>query len=413
MTDSTWFADSDWHATAFVLVLAVSLALAGCNALQPASEESSPPPGTDAAASYDQLTGVTATVRTTMHHNGTISNTTQRLSFRIGQPGFRNEIVAVDRPASADRPSIGPGSLIVSNGTTRVIYRPSANQLQRADISHRSSGRNHSQRRAHLRQLFAELRDDANGTVRQPTPGINPLPAVPQPRPTSTDDGDEVVPWREANVTAQYRGTETVAGRTAYVVALRPVSDDTTLVASTLWLDTEYFHPIRSHRIIERGGERYEYTSTYRNVTFNPDFDADIFRFDASDLPANVSVVETAIYDSRRELVRDHDLPIPDPTLPDGYAFERASYRHEDTTLVVLTYTNGTDAGTMRVAMRTETHDTGRGQEVDLGTRTGTLSQFGSQQSVSWQADGRSYSVSGPVGNETLVAVARSIVANG
>lgn len=411
MHDTTPSDVTRWYATAIVLVLALSLSLAGCNVLQSTSDESSLPSGAEAATSYDQLTGVNATVRTTMRHNGTTSNVTQRLSFRIDQPGFRNEIVSVDRPPSADRSFLGPGGRIVSNGTVRVIYRPSSTQFYRADISHRSAGRNHSRRRAHLRQLFVELRDDANGTVQQPTPGINPLPAVPQPQPTaSADDGDGVVPWREATVTAQYRGTESVAGRTAYVVELRPASDDTTLVASTLWLDTEFLHPIRSHRVIERRGERYEYTTTYRNVTFNPEFGADTFRFDASVLSANTSIIETATYDSRRQLVRNHDLPVPNPTLPEGYEFERGSYRHEDTTLVLLTYTNGTEAGTIRVAMRTETHDAGHGRPVNLGGRTGELSQFGPQRSVSWQAAGRSYSVSGHAGNQTLLAVARSVV---
>jgi outer membrane lipoprotein-sorting protein len=411
MTGSTRFEAPDSRRTALVVLLALSLALAGCNILQGTSDASSLPSGEEAATKYDQLTGVTATVTTTMRRNGTTTNSTQRLAFRVGEPGFRNEIVAVDRPPSARSSFLGPGGLIVSNGTVRTIYQPSSNQLFRADISHRSPGRNHSRRRAHLRQLFAELRDDDNGTVQRPTPGISPLPVVPGPEPTASDgDGNETVPWREANVTAQYRGTETVAGQTAYVVSLRPVSDDTTLVASTLWLDTEYLFPIKSHRIIDQYGERYEYTTTFRNVTFNPDFDADTFRIDPGVLSANTSIIETAAYDSRRQLVRNSDLPIPDPTVPGGYEFERGSYRHDDSTLIFLTYTNGT--ARIHVTMRTATDGPTQGRTVDLGSRTGTFSQHDSQRTVSWQAAGRSYSVSGPVGNETLIAVARS-VANG
>lgn len=383
-----------------ILGLVLVAALAGCSFVgSPLGESESLPGGEEAATRAGQLDGVEKTSNVTLVHEGNATWSVQRVSVRPRTGEFRNELRS-QGPASAEQP-LGEQSLVVSNGSVRYIYDSEENRVFRSEVS-----REQPDRPAELRRLFAALSDDDAEPIPHPTPGVSPLPVVPVGNQSSAS-GDDPVRWREQRVTARYNGTATVAGRPAYVVDLRPATGEGSLVESTLWLDTEYLYPLRSHRVVERNGERYEYTSVVRSLTFNPEFPAGTFEFDP-DAVGDPTVVESASYDSRAEIVSDLDQSVPDPEVPAGFEFESGYLSDGDPRHLSMTYAG--DNGSLRVSVFDEPANLTGGRETSLDGRPAVFRTFDDRRFLLWNAGNRQYSVSGSVGNGTLRRVADSLV---
>jgi outer membrane lipoprotein-sorting protein len=387
-----------------VALLVLSTALAGCSLVGgQASGATTPPSGEAAEARAERLEGVQVTLNTTQRRDGTVSWAVQRISARPGTGQFRNEVQSTgpDRAEAA----FPPGSLVVSNGSVRYIYPAGRDRVFRSEVDRRARDRS-----AELRRLFAALEDGTPDSIRRPTPGVSPLPVVPAGGGSAPDD--DSVRWRESNVTVQYEGTATVAGRSTYVVDLRSTGDASPLVESTLWLDTEYLYPIKRHRVVERDGERSEFASVARNLTFDPEFAAGAFEFDPGDIGTDPTVVESGSYDSRAAVTADADVevPVPDPDLPSGFRFERGHYSEGDRRHLSLTYTDGSD-GSVRVSVVDGSANLTDGRRVSLDGRPAVFSRFRDRRYLSWNDGAWQYSVSGTVGNATLRGVAESVVA--
>lgn len=390
-----------------VVALVAAVSLAGCSLFTPpADATASLPNATAAAERYNQLDGLSVTLNATMEHDGATSWSVQRISTRPGTGDFRNVVRAVGPPAAAANRSLAPGSRIVSNGSGRYIYAAGSDTVQRSSVSNASTDRADD-----IRRLFAELRDDDNGTIRRPTPGIPQLPAVPEQAQSPSGDGNESVRWREDRVTVRYRGTATVAGRSVYVIGLRPATANASLVEATLWLDTEYLYPLKRHTVAFHYGERYEYTSVARNVTLDPDFGPEAFRLDPATLPENVSLARSESYDTRAAMVAALDRPVPDPTVPDRFAFEGGLYSEgaDRPTHLSLSYTTADGRESIRLSVFAETGNLS-GRQVTVGGHPAAFSTFRGGRYLNWNADGRQYSVSGTVGNATLRRVAASVI---
>jgi outer membrane lipoprotein-sorting protein len=388
----------------FLALLAVAVSLAGCNVFQAPAERSPPVPNASTAAErYASVDGFTATLNVTQRHEGNVSWSVQRIATRPGTGHFRNEILATGPPGASNRP-IGAGSLIVSNGSVRYIYAAERDTVYRSLVDDAER----RDRAAEIRRLVAELRDDDNGTIRRPTPGVSPLPVVPSEN-GSTDDS-AAVQWREDNVTVDYRGNATVDGRSTYVIDLRPASPDASLVEATLWLDTETFYPLKRHTVAYHRSERYEYTAVYRNATFDPSFPTGTFEFDPDTIRGNVSTHETRSFDSRAAMVDALDQPVPDPDVPDRFVFAGGLYSSGEIEHLSLSYTTPDERETIRVAVFPGPANLSDGRRVTVAGEPAVFATLRGNRYLQFNVDGRQLSVSGTVGNETLRRVAASLV---
>jgi outer membrane lipoprotein-sorting protein len=385
-------------------LLALAILLAGCNVLQGPAEQSPPIPNASSAAErYASIDGFRGTLNVTKRHEGNVSWAVQRIATRPGTGEFRNEVLAVG-PPSADQGGLGAGSLVVSNGSVRYIYTAESDTAfrSRVDADERSN------RTGDIRRLVAELRDEDNGTISRPTPGVSPLPVVPAAGANGSGNGS--VQWRDDEVYARYRGTETVAGRSTYVVDLRPASDDASLVEATLWLDTETFYPLKRHSVSYHRGERYEYTSVYRNVTFDPTFPAGTFELDPDSLPGNVSTTETQSFDSRAAMVDALDRRVPDPEVPDRFEFADGLYSGGEIETISLAYTTPDERETIRVSAFSGPANLTEGRRVTIEGEPAAFQTLRGTRYLTLNVAGRQVSVTGTVGNATLRRVAASLV---
>jgi negative regulator of sigma E activity len=210
-----------------------------------------------------------------------------------------------------------------------------------------------------------------------------------------------------------YLGTERTSGREAYVLGLTGVDDGNQLENYTakVWVDTEWFAPLRQQTNFTVDGQRYSTVTRYRNVSFDPDLSDVSFRFDPP-ADANVTVERgpsIARYDSRTALERNASLSVPDPEFPENFRFQRGARTTGANRFVTLQYTNGTSSFSITVSNSTSVAAT-EGREVAVGSATGRLQTLAGSTLVSWRCDGQAYSVTGStVGNETVLDVARSI----
>jgi len=388
---------------AAAVVLTVAVLLAGCSSVQPAADPTATPPsGPEAAAQYEELDGVSLAINVTRQHEGNRSWAVQEIATRPRTGEFRNVVRSTGPPSADERGSLEPGTRIVSNGSVRYIDPAGTDRVFRSAVSNESRNRTEQ-----IRRLLAALDGDTSEPIRHPDLGLSPLPIVPAE--SGSTAGNESTRWRDDMVTVQYRGTETVAGRSTYVIDLQPVADNASLVEATLWLDTEYLYPIKRHTVVDRHGERYEFTSVPQNVTFNPDFPADTFAFDPESLSENVSVVQTDSYDSYREMAADLDRPLPDPDVPPEFEFESGFRSEGEPSHLSLTYTDG-QQGSIRVSVFDETGDLTEGRRAVIRGQRVVFRTHGDRRYLVWNGDGRQYSVSGTVTNRTLRRVAESIL---
>lgn len=401
MSENQRFAQSG--RTAAAVVLTVAVLLAGCSSFQPAADPTATPPsGPEAAAQYEELNGVSVTINVTRQHYGNRSWAVQEIATRPRTGEFRNVVRSTGPPSADERGSLGPGTRVVSNGSVRYMDPAGTDRVFRSAVSNESRDRTEQ-----IRRLLAALDGDTSEPVRQPELRLWPLPIVPPDSGSSA--GSESARWRDDMVTVEYRGTETVAGRTTYVVDLQPVADNASLVEATLWLDTEYLYPLKRHTVIDHHGERYEFTSIARNVTFNPDFPAGTFSFEPESLSENVSVVETHSYDSYDEMASDLDRPLPEPDVPSRFEFE-SGFRSEDgRSHLSITYTDGR-GDSIRVSVFGETGNLTGGRQAVIRGQQVVFRTYRDRRYLVWNGDGRQYSVSGTVANRTLSRVAESLI---
>jgi outer membrane lipoprotein-sorting protein len=389
------------RAIAVCLVVLLAVSLSGCAGLtRVASPQSQPPlPGAEEAAERRaSLETLSATVRTVQHtEEGTVT-TVKRVNHRLDPLGYRSRTRSV-QSNSTDRVYATEGHLTVSNETTTALYRPdeqSVSYIVRADTT----------RGDVYLDILAAAR--GNETISQPTPGVPSLPRVPR---DDDAESNSSTSYRDQLVRVQYNGTETVDDRRTYRLEVDPVSPNASLKDQTLWLDTAYLYPLKRHVEFVAYGDRYEYRTTYRNVTFNPTFPPGTFRLDRERLPPDVEETWFRSYESRSAVVANVDMPVPDPFVPDGYELEGANHRSGGPEMLTLTYERRGDERPIRIVVVDETrpHEHDGNGTVEIGGHTAQLGHHDGINHVGWSADGYAYTVQGPVDNGTLVRIARSV----
>ncbi|WP_210408906.1 outer membrane lipoprotein-sorting protein [Halorhabdus rudnickae] len=213
------------------------------------------------------------------------------------------------------------------------------------------------------------------------------------------------------NASLTYEGTEAVDGRETYVVTAVPPEDANT-ASITMWIDQEWYYPLKWNSTIVVDEERQTVTTAYRNVTFNPALSADTFTFEP---PANATVVERTVvrrsFGTRAELVTASEMAIPDPNVPEPLTFDSARYFDNNGTVrTSLQYTNGSE--TLRVTKSDpwgESTGLPEGDRIEINDHEAVLQSFDSRTSLVWSCEGYRYTVFGDVSSETVRAVGESI----
>ena len=416
---------------AAVVLVVVAVPVTGLVAVSTLSGETGPPAGTvgqDAADRLASMDGFNATVTQRFVGPNSTGNATVRRSARPGTGMFR------ETPASGGR----GGRLTVSNGSTQWIYDRQNNSV--TIIPTNAAEPRYVRQGERIERLFARLNVsraaiDERKQVSSSAPVIR-LP-VDRPRQQSTTEQTNT---STGNVTLVYNGTATVSGREAYILELGSQSPARTNARSftnfsqRLYVDTEWFLPLRTEASYELNGDRFRTTRVLRNVSINPGLDDSLFSFtppDNATVGSPLLELDTSVYRDRAALAANTTLPVPDPDLPESFSLDSArlttgEVRSLNSTTgevrsLSLTYTNDTAAFSVSVTARTDRFNatpngTNRslGQPLTVNGQNATYNRFGTTRVVQWSCAGYQYSVSGQgVPRGPVVRVAESVECRG
>jgi hypothetical protein len=258
-----------------------------------------------------------------------------------------------------------------------------------------------------MESIFGRLNADSDDTAQDIVldPVILPSAGADNPQPY-TGSGEQF-----ENASLTYVGTEAVDGRETYVVDIVP-GGDTNTKNLTVWIDQEWYYPLQWNSTVSTGDEQRTVTTTYRNVTFNPEIPADSFAFEP---PENATVVERTVasqsFDSRDDLVAASEMTIPAPDVPDPLTFD-SGRRFDDngTVRTSLQYTSG--SGTLRLTKsdpRGDIETLPDGDHLEINGHDAVIQSFDSGTSLVWSCGGYRYTVFGAVQAETIRTVGESI----
>ena len=374
----------------FLLSIAVLVILTGCATLE--SQQSNLPTAEEVEETLADLEAVNATVVSTLDESRVSE---QQTVFEVGSQRRRSTTQAGETETLAVANDSVTWRYDRAENTVRVTRRIDGNQQSNSSIS-RSMG-----------SIFGRVNADSDSSDREAALDPLILPSAggggPQPFTGQVESFE--------NASLNYRGTGTVAGREAYVVEAVPQADVNT-ANMTLWIDQEWYYPLKWNSTIVVDEERRTVTTAYRNVTFNPEVSTGTFTFEP---PANATVIERRIvsltFETRAELVARSEMAIPDPDVPEPLTFDSARYFDDNGTVrTALQYTNG--SATLRVTKnepRGEIATLSEGDRVEINDHEAVLQSFDSGTSLIWSCDGYRYTVFGDVSSETARAVGESI----
>jgi len=327
--------------------------------------------------SYEDITDFTATqVTNATYGNGTTNTVAQ---FYYEKPNSLR--INYTAPASQ------AGTVIVTNGSSTVIYNATNNTVQTIDAPNISG---------------------------QPTGYLATTERTLQ----------------TSNVT--YEGTETVAEQETYVLSVTPAGNFSGGdIDQTYYLDQETCVPVKQHveTTFTYNNETVtsESTTVFRDLEVNTGVSDEKFDFEP---PEGATVLESPInyteYDSVDEAQANVSFEIREPAeVPEEYDLNSTTVaRFGNTTSAYLTYANGS-GGTMLVTVTdaqyngsmaegndsdTESEsESGFGEDVSIDGREGTYASFGPQASVSFPCDDLWFSISGPFEKGELITIAESV----
>jgi outer membrane lipoprotein-sorting protein len=232
-----------------------------------------------------------------------------------------------------------------------------------------------------------------------------------------------------ADANASYEGTDRLEGSSGVVLQYSAGGDDVGLriggsapasrfasvdesdrVGLSVWVDPEHELPTRLRQTYRSGGETTNVTLRLTDLEVDPGFGSGEFRYVPPESADRVDRTDLArSYDSRSGLVANVTMSVPDPRVPGNFSLAgAASARLEGNRSVSLVYRDGPTRVT--VLKRRPTAPIRRnGTAVDLGAVEGRYVTTPRGAVVAWDCDGATYSVSGTVEREVLVAIARSM----
>ncbi|AQL41720.1 hypothetical protein BV210_02860 [Halorientalis sp. IM1011] len=280
--------------TTVALVVGVLAVAAGVGAvgLLTTDGEASPPVGHNASDRYADLDGMTATVETTVERGDERNRTVRAMAMRPGTGQVR--LGPAGNTTAND-------TVVVANGSTKWSYDPETRLVSRTDAS--ALGERLRTRGERIEALF-DRATESGGTetaADERTPGVSPLPAVPH----APDTPDAPATNRsDGQFAVTYDGTATVSGREVHVLHVRPREGAKTNVSQTLWVDAEWFAPLKYRTEWIDDGEPVTTTVEYRNVTFEPGLEDDTFAYEP---PENAALVTPNLGENAAERVLSLD----------------------------------------------------------------------------------------------------------
>lgn len=349
--------------------------------------------------------GLSATVETVIERENGTSRSVERVHLRPAT-GELHAVLVASTEQRWDRR--------VANGSVLWLYDRDVNAVKKIDLTPRTDANGTQVRR--LRRLFERLdRTRVTATPSAtPTPGIQPLPAVPSA-------GQATVAASTAGSSAYnatYVGNRTVDGRSTYLVRVQSHATNASAMVTNytqrLWLDAEYFYPVKRQTSWRQHGSRTRITTTYRNVTFNPGLQDDRFTFEP---PANATVESVGgryqqSYGSITALQSAARMSVPLPDVPPSFELAYASRTEVPGRVksVGLRYSNATAKLSISKSNLTWYQPETANETVSIAGTTGELRNLGPKQTVSWTCDGWRYSVTGSgLPKAVLVEVAESV----
>lgn len=383
--------------TLLTVAVAVLLVTSGCAGLQVLdSDDEASPPDVNVVERYESLETLEATRETSVDHNGSVNETRTavRIDFTHSPPRRFQRVLGPESRA---------GDVTVVNESGSLVYDADENAVTRVPSAETRTL--HSQNRSeYIASIVAAARD---GEEVDTDDSVSPLPVVP-----ASSGAPRISPDEFDGFEVEYLGTDTVAGRTAHGFELRAASEAALAVNQTLWLDDEYFYPLKSHQEFELENRTVETSMEVTNVTFNADLSADAFEFEVPE-NATVEVLDRSeSFDSVAGLQEATNLTVPEPVVPENYEVENARLVEDNFTRISVQYTDGSDAITVvkmdEVPERSDVLSSG--ENVTVAGRDATYLTTGQSNLVTWTCEDTQYSViSTDLDREALVAVADSV----
>jgi outer membrane lipoprotein-sorting protein len=353
----------------------------------------------NASAQLESLDGLTATRDVVITRGNETSRTVERVALRPDTGTVR--ATRLSGPGLAD--------VRVSNDSMLWLYDRDTETVKRLSLERTAA----TSRLDRVVRLVSQLNMSNDSVTESSTDdvGISPLPVVP----AGSQSQQTVGPAQtQGSYTVTSEGTEPVDGRSAVVVELSQTSSVSEPVANftqTLWLDSEWYYPLKQRTAWTQGGQRRTITTTYRNVTFNPDLDAGAFVFDP---PPNATVEtpdtpDQQQYDSVAALRADAALSVPSPAVPDSFALASATRTTGRIDSIGLRYVNSSSVLTVAklvpsIEPRTD------GETLTVAGRRATYRNLGPRQVITWTCNGVQYKIGGRnLSQERLVDIAHSV----
>ncbi|WP_135662390.1 LolA family protein [Halorhabdus rudnickae] len=359
--------------------------------------EASPTFETDIADIQASMGVMTGLRETTIERDEETVRTVEQVWRRPGKGKYRIEDVGGTASDSV---------LKVSDGRTLWLYDSADGRVVQINLNGSATADSPSR----IERLLTTLnRRSADEPARSSE--ISPLPVVPS-------EGGQAASTAgvAGSLTVSYEGTATVANRSTYVFELSSNANTTAFVSGfsqTLWLDQEWYVPLKRVTDYRRGDRNVSITVGYETVSFDSEIDHGQFRFDP---PAGVALTTTERprqlhFADRAGLQAASSFSLPDPSLADSFRLVDATWTvgHRVRSLG-LQYANATARVTISKSNLTWYEPTTEGQPVNLGDQEAALRNLGTELRISWVCDGARYSVAGTgVSAEQLIEIARSV----
>ncbi len=383
------------RSTLVAAAVAALLVTSGCAGIDAFAGDAESPPDGDVVRRFASLETVEASQVTSVDAGDGVNET--RAHVRIDLTGDRyRQYQRVVSPESR------AGDITVFNETGSILYDADENTVTRVPWTGRNAEWNQS---AYLARIVEAAREDE---VAEPSDGVSPLPVVP-----ATGTGPSIPENAIEGFEVEYLGTETVADRTAYGFELTAVSEAALTGNQTLWLDSEYYYPLKTSRQFDYGNRTIETTARLTNVTFNGALPEDAFGFDA---PENATVetlnVSSETFDSPSALRERANFTVPEPEVPEGYEFDQAQFLGGNTTQASLEYVDG-DGERLTVTKMAYVSNTSNGLSGEAVTVAGQEGEYvttSRAKLVLWSCGDTQYSVvATDLDEEAVLDVAESV----
>ncbi|AFK21346.1 outer membrane lipoprotein carrier protein LolA (plasmid) [Haloferax mediterranei ATCC 33500] len=354
---------------------------------------SSPSVDANVSERYRSIDALNATRTVVLQRNGTV--TTQTVADVTLVPGTDHKRVRFQNDTSRRY------ELQVSNGSTLWLHDRDQRVVTAIELTGPPTGSAMSGRLQRL-VTAAGLTD---GSGRPQPPDVAPLPVV--PRHTARSPADD----EAGGYTVEYVETASVGGRDAYVLSVRPTTNQTdTHYRQRLWLDTERFYPLRKQTAWTVDGTQRSVTTTYTDVTFDPQVSADTFRpeIGSETTVQRPETPETEWYRSVDRLAAQTSITVPNPSIPSEFELTYATQTTGRVQSVGLRY--ATEGRLLTISKYNMTYAIdSEERDLTVDGRPATL-DYGPTTSLSWTCDQYRYTVRGTgVSTEQLVEVGRSV----